>query len=158
MRSLFLSLFIFVFAFQSSAQNSFKKTTLYGEIGGNGLFLSANYERQMGNKPGFGLHVGIGIADIMPAIPLGITYMLDLGNNKSFVETGAGITLAERYTWDTHSLNRPPPHPYKAGFIPSIGYRHHTAYGLMWRINYTPIFTQYRNIPLFLGISIGWRI
>lgn len=139
------------------AQTVFKKNTFYGELAGNGGFLSVNYDRQMGEKPGLGGHIGIGLGDDKPVIPLGITYMHDLGNKKSFAEAGAGITLAEANLWRSFPDYRNSS-PYTPGFIPSIGYRHHTRYGLMWRFNYTPIFTKYRNIPLFFGTSVGWRI
>jgi hypothetical protein len=158
MRKLFFFTATILFSIQLSAQNTFKKNTLYGEVGGTGIILSANYERQLGNQPGFGLHIGIGLGDNKPAIPFGAKYLFDFGNHKSFMEAGAGITLAEASLLDdlysTHSNNN----PYKAAFIPSIGYTHHTAYGLMWRINYTPVFSRYRNIPFFAGVSVGWRI
>jgi hypothetical protein len=159
MRKLSFFIPVVLITIQLAAQKPFKKNTFYGELGGNGVFLSANYERQLGNKPGFGLHIGIGICDIKPFIPFGATYLLDLGNNKSFLEAGAGITLAEQNAWDDeHSLIQPRPSPYKAGFIPSLGYRHQTRYGLMWRVKYTPVFTSYRTVPFFMGIAVGWRI
>jgi hypothetical protein len=158
MRKLLLLTFAILAAIHLTAQKPFKKNTIYGELGGNGIFLSLNYEKQMGIKPGLGLHIGVGICDVKPFIPIGATYMFDLGNKKSFIETGAGITLGERYAWDTHLVSQTAPKPYKPAFIPSIGYRHQTHYGLMWRVNYTPVFTKYRNVLLFLGISTGWRI
>ncbi len=143
---------------QASAQKVFKKNTLYVEILGNGVVLSANYERQMGNKPGLGFHMGVGLGGDGPAIPLGAKYLFQLGNQKSFIETGVGVTLAERDLLDDKNNDLGDHSPYKAAFIPSIGYRHQTKYGLMWRVNYTPIFSAYRNILSFGGISIGWSI
>ena len=157
MRNLLLFITVIFATIPGFSQTTFKKNTFYAELAGNGGFLSVNYERQMGNKPGLGLHIGIGLGDSKPDVPLGISYMYNLGNNKSFIEAGAGVTLAEQSLWDLHVPNQDS-YPYKVAFIPSIGYRHHTQYGLMWRINYTPIFTKYRNIPLFFGVSVGWRI
>ena len=145
-------------ASQLTAQNSFKKNTLYGEILGNGLVLSANYERQLGDKPGFGLHIGVGLGGYKPAIPLGVIYLFETGNQKSFIETGAGITLGERDMWKEYNYIQLEKNSYKPGFIPSFGYRHHTSYGFMWKVSYTPVFSSYRNIPLFFGIAAGWRI
>lgn len=42
------------------AQNTFKRNDLYLEAGGNGLFASVNYERQLTKQPGLGLRTGIG--------------------------------------------------------------------------------------------------
>ena len=130
---------------------------LYSEIGGSGIVLSANYERQTGNKPGLGLHIGAGLGNHKPIIPFGVNYLFALKNKKSFIEGGAGIALAEEDIWETKSISYDDT-PYKPAFIPSIGYRHHTEYGLMWRINYTPVFSRYRNIPLYAGISVGWQL
>jgi hypothetical protein len=142
---------------QLVAQKPFKKNTLYVELAGNGLVLSANYERQLGNKPGLGLYIGMGLGNYKPVIPLGVKYLIDFGNHKSFLEAGAGITLAEREIWDEFPVHDNK-NPYKAGFIPSLGYRHQTRHGLMLRLNYTPFFTEYRNYFAFYGLSVGWRL
>ncbi|HEV8285122.1 MAG TPA: hypothetical protein VGQ09_12480 [Chitinophagaceae bacterium] len=156
MRKLFFFATTIAIATQLTAQKAFRKNTLYGEIAGNGLVLSANYERQLGNKPGLGLHIGVGLGGYYPAIPVGVDYLFDLGHEKSFIEVGVGVTLAELELWDDkYYIGH---NPYKAGFIPSIGYRHHTSYGLMWKLIYTPIFSSYRNIPLYAGASVGWRL
>jgi hypothetical protein len=157
MRNSFFFSIAVVASIQLSAQKPFKKNTLYGELGGNGLVLSVNYERQMGNEPGLGLHIGLGLADKKPSIPLGVNYLFELGSQKSFIEAGAGITLAEKDLWD-EKFNRSEHNAYKPGFIPSVGYRHHTPYGLMWKVIYTPVFSSYRNVPWLFGISVGWRI
>lgn len=156
---LLITIFIFT-ASQLPAQKSFQKNTLYAEIMGSGVVLSANYERQLSDEPGFGLYIGAGLGGDKPAIPLGAKYLYDIGGKrKSFIETGAGIVLAEEDVWDDSPIPvQKDKNPYKVAFVPCIGYRHHTPYGLMWRINYTPVFSSYRNIPLFGGVSIGWRL
>jgi hypothetical protein len=140
------------------AQKTFKKNTLYGEIAGNGLVLSANYERMLGNKPGLALHVGVGLGGDKPVIPLGAKYLFDLGNQKSFLETGVGMAISEYDFIDNKTIVSPNGGRYIVGFIPSVGYRHHTPYGLMWRVNYTPVFFSVRTMALFGGISLGWRL
>ncbi len=158
MRLLLLSITALFVTIPGFTQTDFKKNTFYFELAGNGGFLSVNYERQIQNKTGFGYHVGIGIGDSKPDFPMGMTYIYGFGKkSKSFIEFGAGITLAEQSLWDEHAPNIDS-YPYKPGWVLSIGYRHHTHYGLMWKLNYTPIFTSYRNIPLFFGFSLGWRI
>lgn len=159
MRKQFLFALAILMATQLKAQEkSFKKTTLYGEIGGNGLGLSVNYERQMGTKPGLGLLVGIGLAGNKPSMVFGAKYLIDFGNHKSFLETGIGITLADREYMGAKTNSQTNQNPYTPVFIPSVGYRHHTKYGLMWRVNYTPVFSKYKSLALYPGISVGWRL
>jgi len=61
MRKILLCTAAIFAACQLSAQKSFKRNTAYFEIAGNGLVLSVSYERQLSNKPGFGLHAGVGL-------------------------------------------------------------------------------------------------
>lgn len=138
-------------------QAHFKPNTFYGEIAGNGLVLSVNYERQLAAKPGLGLHAGIGLGGDKPMIPTGAVYLFHLKNTKSYLEAGAGITFGEKHMLDgTHT--RSVSNNYIPAFVPSVGLRHHTEYGLMWKIIYSPVFTRYRALPLFGGFSLGWRI
>jgi hypothetical protein len=154
---IFLSISIII-ATNLAAQKSFKKNTFYAEILGSGMVLSINYERQLKDKPGLGYYFGIGLGGLKPAVPFGAKYLIDLKNQKSYIEAGAGITLGERDLWIQREIGQTAKNSYKPGFIPSIGYRHHTSYGFMWRVNYTPVFSGFRNIPLFFGLSLGWRI
>lgn len=139
------------------AQSDFKKNTFYSEIAGNGLVLSVNYERQMTDQPGLGLHVGIGLGGDKPMIPTGAFYLFHFKNTKSYLEMGAGITFGEKQmmddTFHQHNSNS-----YIPAFVPSVGFRHHTNYGLMWKIIYSPVFNQYRTLPLFGGFSLGWQL
>lgn len=151
------TLFFIITASSVTAQKSFKQNYPYIEVLGNGLILSANYEKQLSKKPGLGIHLGIGIGGKKPAIPIGLKYIFNAGGNKSFVETGFGITLLEREMWD-EDLIPTAKNPYEPGFIPSIGYRHHTTSGFMFRINYTPVFNKYETLAAFGGITIGWQL
>ena len=157
MRNLLLIFVIIITTFPGFSQNAFKKTTFYFEVAGNAPALSLNYEQQLGSKPGFGLHVGAGLGDSKPTIPMGIVYMHDLGDHRSFLEGGFGVTLAEESLWDFDEPNKNS-HPHTCGFIPSIGYRYHATHGFMLKIIYSPVFTRHRNIPGDGGISLGWRI
>ena len=140
------------------SQNSFRKNTVYAEFCGNGINWSANYERQLGNKPGLGVRAGIGYAssteEFRISVPVGVNYLFDLSHQRSFIETGIGVTWAEQSIWKTGFQNSSS--TYEPGFFASIGYRHQAPYGLMWRIAYTPFFTKYRVGYLFLGLSAGW--
>lgn len=141
-------------------QTAFKKNSIFLEVGGNGLFTSINYDRQITNKPGLGIRLGVGFYSTNPfqiTIPIGINYLYEIKNNKSFMEFGLGTTwtradvelyvLAEHRDpnyKNTHFIN----------FIPSMGYRRHTKNFFMWRLSLTPVVNQYGFLPYF-GISFG---
>ena len=150
-------LFLLFGVLQLSAQDSFRRNTAYFEILGNGGILSINYERELSKQPGFGIHAGIGLGGDKPAIPLGITYLLKIRKSKSFVETGLGITFGEKYIWISKQFNGAAANPYQMGIFPSVGYRHHTKYGLMWKLIYSPFFSPDRTELAFGGVAIGWR-
>lgn len=151
-----LLLLAFFGSCQLFGQNSAKKNMAYAEVFGNGLLLSANYERQLSDKPGFGLHLGIGLGGNKPAIPLGMVYLVDLKKEKSFIETGMGVCFAERDFLDD-SFAKPLTNEYQAAYIPSLGYRHHSRSGLMWKLIYSPFFSKERSEWLFFGGAVGWR-
>jgi hypothetical protein len=159
MRTLLLLVILFIGITQLPAQKPFKRTTLYGEIAGSGLTLSLNYERQLSNKPGLGLYVGIGLGgdDFPFVIPVGAKYIYSLGGEKSFLEVGAGVALAENDFLDD-KFDAGEDNDLGFAFIPTIGYRHHARNGFMWRLNYTPLFSPFGSIPYLFGISLGWRI
>ena len=153
----FVVLVIVIATMQLAAQQQFRKNTVFGEIGGNGMILSLNFEHQTGTKPGLGWHAGIGLGGDNPAFPLGLTYLVNLGDSKSFLDAGAGINLLEKKMLEGKNTNADK-NPYKAAYVPSLGYRHQTHYGLMWRINYSPVFSKYRSWPAYFGVAAGWRI
>lgn len=147
---------LLITALQAQGQKIFKKHSVYAEVLGNGIKLSANYELQLADKPGFGIRSGIGLGGAMPAIPLGVVYLVDIGKQRSFIETGLGITLAEKDLW-VDNKSPLPSNPYQVAFIPSVGYRHHTTFGLMWKTIYSPFFNKENNEPGFFGAAVGWR-
>ena len=81
-RYLCIILFFLTASSHSFAQaGSNKMNTVYVELGGNGLFLSANYERQIFKITPLNIHVGVGIYGITPSyvtLPFGINYLLKL--------------------------------------------------------------------------------
>jgi len=151
---------IFMFSvINGFTQSSFRKNTIYGEFGGNGVFLSAHYERQLGTKPGWGVHFGLGNADADEnfafTFPIGLNYLFNISNQKLFIETGVGVTWALQNIWDNY--NHTEPHKYRPAFIPSVSFRYHTRYGLMWKVTAMAAFSKNNIIPFYPGISIGWR-
>lgn len=146
---------LFLFTAALAFAQSFKKNTIYLEAGGNGLFGSVNYERQLAKEPGFGVRAGVGFYTenaFYLTIPVGINYLFKLNNNNSFIEGGLGVTFA-RVNGNLSS------NYYSRGdgfnnFIPSIGYRKQTEKNLMFRFSLTPVINNYGFVP-WAGLSFG---
>lgn len=148
------------------AQNNFRKNDVYLEILGNGIGASLNYERQLQAKPGLGIRLGIGYfsgdEQFRVSIPVGVNYLLKLGNDRSFLDAGIGGT------WSGAAGLKTIKQEAAAGggrdyseriwsVVPSVGYRRHTKGNFMWRTSFTPIINKYRTMP-WLGISVGKRL
>ena len=133
-------------------QSNFKKNDIYIEAGGNGLYGSVNYERQLTKQSGLGARIGLGFywqyANFLN-LPVGINYLFKLKSKKSFIDAGLGVTWTGIDEKSSKGLNF-------VNFVPSIGYRRHTSKDLMWRISITPVANKYGFVP-WLGASIGKR-
>jgi len=95
MRKYKLAVFAMCIVTLSFGQNNFKKNDIYLEAGGNGLFGSVNYERQLTKTPGLGARIGVGFYTenaFYLTIPVGINYLFKLKNDKSFIDAGLGAT------------------------------------------------------------------
>lgn len=139
-------------------QTAFHKNDIYLEAGGNGLFGSVNYERQLTKEPGLGARFGIGFYTenaFYLTIPVGINYLFILKNKKSFIDAGLGVTWTRSEETFVGS-NRHYKGDDFTNFIPSIGYRRHTKRNVMWRVSLTPVANKYTFVP-WLGASIGKR-
>jgi hypothetical protein len=142
----------------SFAQSTFKKNDIYLEAGGNGLFGSVNYERQLTTAPGLGVRIGVGFYSekaFYLSIPVGINYLFKLKNEKSFIDAGLGATWT-RIDGELFSESKASNGDHFVNFIPSIGYRRHTLKDVMWRISVTPVANKYGFVP-WIGASIGKR-
>lgn len=144
----------------AGAQNAFKQNDVYFELFGNGIVGSLNYERQFAAKPGLGVRVGVGFYPTekgMLSIPVGLNYLINLKNQQSFIDAGLGLTLTSEpvmfldFSGDVYDKGS------YVNFIPSIGYRKHTAKNLMLRFNISPIFNEYSLTLPSIGFSIGKR-
>lgn len=140
------------------AQTSFKKNDIYIEAGGNGLFISANYERQLSKKPGLGVRLGVGMYSentFYLTLPIGINYLFPTKNPKGFIDVGLGSTFARKNAklfWEKKTIED----DHFVNFIPSIGYRRHTTQNMMWRISCTPVINKFGFVP-WIGFSVGKR-
>jgi hypothetical protein len=141
----------------AAGQNSFKKNDIYLEAGGNGLFGSISYERQLTKEPGLGARIGIGVYsenEFFLTLPVGVNYLFELKKKNTFIDAGLGVTWAMvdgKFSNDPTDIQEN-----FTSFIPSIGYRKHTAKNVMWRISLTPVINKYSFTP-WLGLSIGKR-
>ena len=158
MKSFYFIVLILVTSSVTFSQTSFKKNTIYLEAGGNGLWGSVNYERQLTKEPGLGVRLGVGFyteSSFYLTIPAGTNYLFPLKNRTSFIDACLGVTWAringklfgsDKYSNGEHFVN----------FIPSIGYRIHTKKDVMWRFSITPVANNDAFTP-WIGISLGKR-
>ena len=158
MRKYVFTTFALLPAMLSFGQGSFKKNDIYLEAGGNGLFSSVNYERQLTKQPGLGARIGVGFYsenDFYLTIPVGINYLFRLKSENSFIDAGLGVTWT-RVDGKFFSGSKNSDGDHFVNFMPSIGYRKHTPNDVMWRISLTPVANKYGFLP-WVGFSIGKR-
>jgi len=156
MRHFILCILTAVFITSSFGQPTYKKNDIYLEAGGNGLFASVNYERQVTKQPGLGVRIGVGFYTenaFYLTIPAGINYLFKLNSDKSFIDAGLGVTWA-RIDGNLFGESKNSNGDSFVNFIPSVGYRRHTTQNLMWRISVTPVINESGFVP-WLGLSIG---
>ncbi len=142
----------------SFGQTAFKRNDIYLEAGGNGLFGSVNYERQLTKEPGIGARIGVGFYTenaFYLTIPVGINYLFKFKNEKSFIDAGLGVTWV-RVDSKLFKGSKGSNGEHFVDFIPSIGYRRHTPKNVMWRVSLTPAVNKYGFVP-WIGASIGKR-
>ena len=157
MKQLLLFVLLFASAIISFSQKPFQENDLYLEAGGNGLFGSVNYERQLTQKPGMGIRVGIGFYTenaFYLTVPIGINYLFPLKKKGAFIDAGLGATWA-KINGNLFANKRNNDNSF-ASFIPSIGYRKHADRNVMWRISLTPIANKNGVFP-WVGFSLGKR-
>jgi hypothetical protein len=141
--------------------------TVFLEIGGPGLALTANYDNRFGNQSDkWGFRVGVGYyntgANWIATIPLQVNYLYALGKNSSskfaessFLEFGIGTTFMRSQgstTGTTFQFDD------DTGFFgtATIGYRYQQADGgINFRIGFVPTVSAYGFIPIG-GLSVGY--
>jgi hypothetical protein len=158
-----VTLFILCFFILVSKVNGQKQTklnTVYFELGGNGLFSSINYERQLFKTVRLNFHVGTGIYGVKQrhlTVPFGLNYLIKLNKSNSFIDLGFGATYIKAdvklyLIVDNKNSNQKGTNYWN--YIPSVAYRKLTKRNLMYRFSLTPVINQYGLLP-FLGFSIG---
>lgn len=146
--------------------------TFFGELGGNGIGFSANYDSRFAkSEKGFGYRIGLGFfpgidlliikSSTILAVPFGINHLA--GNGPSYFESGLGVTFVSGSVgpgslfegWNDGTTE----HGNGLAFIPSIGYRY-AAFeknGIVGRFTICPIFAAGAS-NFWIGISGGLRL
>lgn len=151
---IFLLMTVFAHAQQKSPKNNF-----YAEAGGNGLFGSLNYERQLSRKPGFAVHAGFGFYTedhLYLTIPAGVDILFPLKKQDRYIDWGMDMTWASNNGnfFGQNRLGSTVPH--FVSFIPSLGYRAHMKNDLFWRFGFSPVINRYGFVP-WAGFAFGKR-
>ena len=157
----FISLLILV-PLLSPGQRPVK--SVYGELGGPGIFLSANYDTRLANSnKGLGVRAGVGTIfdqySLGFTLPVGLNYLL--GKEKNFLELGVGASyihfIAKNQDgWFNFK---------KENFVATygwIGYRYQPPKnGFTFRAGLCPFFNDinFPNIAgsfMYAGLSFGY--
>ncbi len=158
-RLIFMVLFFLILQFDCFAQNELKRNQIFSQLGGNGLILSLNYERQIFQKPNFRIHVGAGFYGRdkqFLTIPLGLNHLLKL-KKKSYLDAGLGMTYtkAEAFYYVSFKLSSTyienQPHFI---VVPSVSYRYLPNENIILKIGFTPVIINFGFIPM-IGFSFG---
>jgi hypothetical protein len=164
MQYLKFSFTIFIFCFcvlYTSAQTSEAVISaptaknVYAEIGGPGIF-SFNYDQRFKGQNGLGFRAGFGgigfIGAGVFAVPVGLNYIS--GSHGNYFEMGAGasaITISDGESFFSNNSST------VIGFI-NFGYRYQPEKkGFTGRVFFCPIFTQTGYLPIYGGISAGYK-
>ena len=145
------------------AQDDTKSSTggsaqsVYGEIGGSGLFFSGNYDFLFKGQKGLGGRVGFGFFGVTGAsvitVPVGLNYLI--GNTApSYFQIGFSATYV------TGSIDIGSGTASSGGmmYLPSIGYRYAPKdKGVTGQIYVGPIIIGGQAVFPFGGIAFGYK-
>ncbi len=134
------------------------KSSSYIEIGGNGLWVSVNYDRILiqKNLTSLAARVGLSYLGYCNTVSLPVTFSILYGKEDYFLEIGSGPTVHSYYPGINTGVSF-------QGLI-GLRYQQLEEKGVMVRIIFTPIIAKYnvKNggerqaiIPL-VGLSVGY--
>jgi hypothetical protein len=138
-----------------------RKNNIDLTIGGNGLFVSINYNRILLTRSNYFINTSVGIGtDLFSGgitIPHQVTF--NIGKKNSFIELGIGGSYwsgKSNESGYTETLN-------SYQLSPIIGWRKHFSNNLIFRVYANPLFhisgvyyiENYSVIP-YLGVSLGY--
>lgn len=162
MKPLFILLVCFlclqnsVFA-QNENDEQQRAKSVYGELGGNGLLFSANYDfRFLKSEKGLGMRVGLGFfggsGGGLITVPVGLNYLV--GRAPSYLEVGLGYTYASFTSSDDFIEGS------GSLLVPSVGYRYQPAHrGFTGRVFVSPLIGlgEGGGWVMFGGVSAGFK-
>jgi hypothetical protein len=161
LRAWFLILTLATLHCTAFSQDLIKKNEVFLELGGNGLFMSINFARQLTKSPGLELRGGLGVygsETTYLTIPLSLNYNLRLGGSHSFLSMGVGgtytkanVRLATLERIEGYENRNTP-----INFVPSLAYRYITSKDFVWKVGLFPVLISYGFLPSF-GLSTGKR-
>jgi hypothetical protein len=150
-------LFIFFVSLFALAHAQSRNKTIYGELGGPGIF-SVNFDTRLSAKPtGIGLRVGMGYAPGLfssaIAFPLGVNVLA--GKNRHYFEAEGGASFIHMFGSDNKDgwFSTDP----ASEWIKYVyaGYRYKAPDGFTARIGFCPMFAEGQVEP-WMGISVGY--
>ena len=162
MKTILLLLILFLFGLSAHSQNnSLRSQAVFMEIKGSGVNLTINYDSRFVKKSnGFGGRVGVGFfGDRWQKafnLPVEINYLI--GNRFHFLELGTGIVWGnyDEISDDQKGFADAYLTPLDGfGFNLNIGYRYQKPERIMFKLNFTPLFTTSKIYHL-AGISCGY--
>ena len=139
------------------------RNVVYGEIGGNGIAPTINYERQFGDRlfgrAGLGVVYGessSGDSDTTFVIPLMLNYLSHPAGNHHF-ELGGGFTLVTGESQDFFDDVDEDETISNLVGTATIGYRfQRPVRGFVFKAGITPVFVESEVFP-WGGVSFGYR-
>ena len=151
-------LFIFILVLPFSLRAQMKPNNLYFELGGNGIYYSVNYERNILSASKLQLNTRIGLTTIgieNIGLPFEANVLFGKEEQRSFLEIGIGGTPMYSYTrkaerngtWGKRKSE------FDLIALGRFGYRYVSEKGFLLRFAFTPVFER-KYFP-WAGISIG---
>ncbi len=123
--------------------------SVFGEIGGNGILFSANYDVRFANsQKGLGMRIGIGgLIDVL-TVPIALNYLS--GKAPNYFEGGLGYTYAT-LTDETSD--------HGSAIVFSAGYRYQPQKnGFTARVVLSPfVATDGEGFFFYGGVSVGYK-
>lgn len=129
---------------------------VFVELGGQGLFFTANYDTRFGKaRNGLGGRIGFGAIGVdntnFVTVPVSLNYLL--GEGKNFFEIGLGATYG-KLSADEDSF-------FGSGdeIIGTLAFMYRyqpLTSGFSFRGGFTPVFSSDGFIPYFGGLSLGY--
>jgi hypothetical protein len=169
MRKLFLFVLLLTIGSTGVAQwreapsEPISKSSVYANVGANGLGLSISYDYRLSKKrAGFGLSVGAGFVPTfffgsILTVPFGATYLF--GKAPHYVEAGMGYTYCHFNTGEERKIFGRDISTLNFGYvIPSIGYRFQQAEGgVTWKFVISPLIGSGYSL-FFAGLGVGYTV